>query len=64
MIYDVSIEMSSVREIDIKNRKYYFFGDMIKINNLNPNKIKINKNSSKNILIFDISCVAPNREKL
>ena len=56
--------MSSVREIDIKNRKYYFFGDMIKINNLNPNKIKINENSSKNILIFDISCVAPNREKL
>ena len=64
MIYDVSIEMSSVIEIDIKNRKYYFFDDMININNLNPNKNKINKNSSKNILIFDISCVAPNREKL
>ena len=32
--------MSSVKEIDIKNRMYYFFDDMINIKNLDPNKIK------------------------
>ena len=37
------------KEIDIKNRTYYFFHDMINIKNLDPNKIKIDEKSYKNI---------------
>ena len=33
--------MSEVREINMKNRKYYFFDDMIHIQNLDLNYIKI-----------------------
>ena len=31
------------KEIDLKNRTYYFFDDMIYTKNLDPNKIKIDK---------------------
>ena len=31
------------KEIDIKNRQYYFFDDMINIKNVNPNKIDIDE---------------------
>ena len=41
--------MSSTRKIDIKNRPYYFFGEMTNIKNLDWNKIKIDKKSCKNI---------------
>ena len=33
--------MSSIIEIDIKNRIYYFFDDMMSIKYLDPNNIKI-----------------------
>ena len=46
VIYHVIIETNSVREIDIKNRTYYFFNDISNIKNLDPNNIKI---SSKKI---------------
>ena len=42
------------KEKDIKNCTYYFFNDMINIKNLDPNKIKIDENSYKNILIYYI----------
>ena len=41
-------------EIVIKNRTYYFFDDMINIENPDPNKIKIGKKSYKYILIYYI----------
>ena len=44
--------------VDIKNRKYYFFNDIININNFDPNNIKINKKSYKNIIIYYIRYVA------
>ena len=37
------------KEIYIKNRMYYFFENIINIKNLDPNKIKINEKSHKNI---------------
>ena len=37
------------KETDIKNRTYYFFDDMINTENLDPNKIKIDEKSYKNI---------------
>ena len=44
--------MISLKEIDIKDRTYYLFDDMINIKNLDPNKIKIDELSFKNILIY------------
>ena len=43
-----------VKEIDIKNQTCYFFNDNINIKNFNPNNIKIDEKSYKNILIYDI----------
>ena len=41
------------RDIDIKNHTYYFFDFL----NFDPNKIKIDEKSYKNILIYDIGYV-------
>lgn len=35
--------MNGMKEIDIKNRMDYLFDDMINIENLSPNKVKIDK---------------------
>ena len=45
------------KDIDIKNRTYHFFNDMINLKNFDPNKIKIDGNSYKNILILYIKYV-------
>ena len=42
------------RDIDIKNRIYSFSGNIINIENLDLNKIKIGEKSCKNILIYYI----------
>ena len=44
--------MNSLKEIHIKTCTYYFFGTMINIKNLDPNKIKIDEKSYKNILTY------------
>ena len=49
--------MNSLKEINIKNRAYYFIVDMINFKNLDPNKIKIDEKSYKNILISHIGYV-------
>ena len=38
--------------IDMKNRTYYIFDDIINIKIFDPDNIKIDKNSYKNILIY------------
>ena len=45
--------MGNIKEINIKNRTYYFFDDMINIEDFDPNLLKIDK-SRKKILIFII----------
>ena len=42
---------NKVKDLDIKNRTYYFFNDNIKIKVFDPNAFKIDKNSYKNIRI-------------
>ena len=49
--------MNSLKEINIKNCTSYFFNDMINIRNLDPNKIKIDGNSYKSILIYYIGYI-------
>ena len=45
---------NKIKDIDIKNPTYYFFDDIINIKNFDPNKIKIDEKSYKNILIYYI----------
>ena len=46
-----------VKDTNIKNHTYYFFDDIINIKNFDPNKIKIEGKSYKNILIYCIAYV-------
>ena len=57
------MEMSRGTEMNIKNRGPYFFSGMMNINNLDPNNIKIDEKSYKNILIYCIGYVTPSSVK-
>ena len=48
---------NKVKDINIKNRAYYFFNDIIKVENFDPNNIKIDEKSYKYILIYYIGYV-------
>ena len=43
---------NKVKDIDIKNRTYYFFDDRINIKSFDLNNIKIDEKSYKNIFIY------------
>ena len=44
--------MGNIKEINIKNRTYYFFNDMINIEDTYSNLLKLDKKSFKNIDIY------------
>ena len=44
--------MRIIKQINIKNRTYYFFNDMINIKNFDSNLLKIEKKLYKNIDIY------------
>ena len=46
--------MGAVKQIYIKNRTYYFYIAIINIKNFDPNLLKIDKKSYKNIGIYNI----------
>ena len=48
---------NKVKNINIKNRTYYFFNDIINVENFDLNNIKIDEKSYKNILIYHIGYV-------
>ena len=45
------------KDIDVKNRAYYFFDDIINTKNFDPNNIEINEKSYENIFIYYIGYV-------
>ena len=49
--------MGQVKEINIKNRTYYFFNDIIDIKHFHSNLLKIDKKSHKDIDIYYIGCI-------
>ena len=49
--------MGQVKEINIKNQRYYFFEDMIDIKNFHSNLLEIDKNSHKDIDIYYIGYI-------
>ena len=50
--------MGQVKKINIKNRTYYFFNDMVNIEVFDPNLLKIEKKSYKNMDIYYIGYMA------
>ena len=45
--------MGIVTQIDIKNRTYYFYNDMVDIKQIDSNLLKIDKKSYKDIGIYN-----------
>ena len=54
---------NKVKDIDVKNRAYCFFNDFINIKIFDPNNIKIDEKSDKNILIYCIAYVTIKNSK-
>ena len=47
----------SAKDINIKIPTYYFFNDIINIKDFDPNNIKKDEKSYKNILLYNIGSV-------
>ena len=47
-------KMRTVKKIDIKNRTYYFYNDIIDLESFKSNLLKIDKKSYKDIGIYNI----------
>ena len=50
--------MGKVKQIEIKNRTYYFYNDIINIEEFDSNLLKIDKKSYKDIDIYYIEYIA------
>ena len=50
--------MGTVKQIDIKNKTYYFHNDMIDIKKFDSDLLKIDKKSYKDIDIYNIGYIA------
>ena len=48
---------NKVKDIDMENRANYFFSCMINMKNFDPDKIKIDEKSYRNVLIYYIGYV-------
>ena len=46
--------MGTIKQIDIKNRTYYFYNDTIDLKRFKSNLLKIDKKSYKDIGIYNI----------
>ena len=54
---------NKVKDIDIKNRTYYFFSDFINIKNFDLNNVKIDEKSYKIIFSYYIGYVTIKNSK-
>ena len=52
--------MGEVKQINIKNRSYCFYSNMINIKDFEPNLLKIDRKSYKNIGIYNIGYITIN----
>ena len=50
--------MGEIKQINIKNRTYYFYNDIIDLENFESNLLKIDKKSYKDISIYNIGYIA------
>ena len=49
--------MGTIKQINIKNRIYYFYNDIIDLENFKSNFLKIDKKSYKDIGIYSIGYI-------
>ena len=49
--------MGEVKQINIKNRTYYFYNNIIDLKNFDARLLKIDKKSYKNIGIYNIGYI-------
>ena len=49
--------MGEIKQIDIKNRTYYFYNDIIDLKNFDARFLKIDKKSFKGIGIYNIGYI-------
>ena len=49
--------MGEIKRIDIKNRTYYFYNDIIDLKDFDARLLKIDKKSYKNISIYNIGYI-------
>ena len=49
--------MGNIKQIDIKNRSYYFYNDTIDLKDFDARLLKIDKKSYKNIGIYNIGYI-------
>ena len=49
--------MGTTKQRNIKNRIYYFYDDMVNIKDFDPNLLKFDKNSFKNICVYYIGYI-------
>ena len=49
--------MGKVKQINIKNRTYYFYHDIINLKDSESKLLKIDKKSYKNIVIYNIGYI-------
>ena len=49
--------MGLVKQVDITNRTYYFYSDIIDLKNFESNLLKIDKESYKDIGIYNIGYI-------
>ena len=57
MIMFIMCKMGKVKQINIKNRTYYFYNDIINLKNFESKLLKIDKKSYKNIGIYNIGYI-------
>ena len=51
-------KMGTVKQINIKNRTYYFYNDIIELENFDSSLLKLEKKSYKDIGIYNIGYIA------
>ena len=49
--------MGEIKQINIKNRTFYFYNNMINLKNFETNFLKIDRKSYKNIGIYNIGYI-------
>ena len=54
--------MVTIKQLNIKNRIYYFYNDLINLNDFDPKLLKLDKKSSMDISIYYIGYVTKNPE--
>ena len=52
---------NKVKDVNIKNHTYYFFNDIINIKSFDPNNIKIDEKSYKNLLFLLLDWICDNK---